>query len=195
MISIQPQCTVCQWSTAQWSFRFETHFAAHLPQTAQSTASDLALEWNIYIHPCILLYVCEIQSWVLVFYFSSWPLIWLFSLMMYCTVWSMMVILAISILCIGGILHCGSQWDHQRTNTHTHTVSIRYTVQPNLHDPLSCDKQKKSTRGKGGGGERGCHYIGWGVSFDLKEIGSALMDSFSGSSPASKEGKTKDGEW
>lgn len=36
----------------------------------------------------------------------------------------------------------------------------------------------------------GCHYIGWGVSFDLGEIGSALMESFSGSPPASKEGET-----
>lgn len=50
--------------------------------------------------------------------------------------------------------------------------------------------KRKSTRGK----EDGCHYIGRVVSFDLEEIGSALMESFSGSSPASKEGETKAGK-
>lgn len=39
--------------------------------------------------------------------------------------------------------------------------------------------------------ESGCHYTGWGVPFDLVEIGSALMESFRGSSAASKEGKNK----
>jgi len=49
----------------------------------------------------------------------------------------------------------------------------------------------RRTRGKEG---RGCHYTGRGVSFDLEEIGSALMESFYGLSSPSKEGKTKAGE-
>lgn len=44
----------------------------------------------------------------------------------------------------------------------------------------------KSTRGK----EDSFHYNGWGVSFDLEEIGSALMESFSDSPLSSKEAET-----
>lgn len=61
--------------------------------------------------------------------------------------------------------------------THVHIDFTQHsTVHPNLPDLLSCDELKESTRGSEG---KGCHYIGWGVSFDLKEIGCALMESFS----------------